>query len=304
MRVSSDGGFTWSNPTQIKGESLYTWIAYADNQAGSGLSSTPVDGSGNYKSFIGYAYNMASEMPEAPDPELFTWSPYVYRLLASLLQIVSGGAIYSGYSQDGTPPATGAGFWLGADGVFKAVKGEFSGTLSGASGVFSGDFETPTLVAKPGTQVDENYVSAYDSDYQARNIYDYYTGTHGLDDERYYPCAFNNVGYENVAYVRMGKTLNWGGRVDWYWVIWYDSDLNEVVGVRTEYFDGVLVTGEPNTIRLPIAIDIDVTFGGEELSVFNLPLNPSTTEIDAFDPGRVWREQDGDTSTAFLKIKL
>ncbi len=50
------------------GKTLYTWIRYADDAEGTGISDQPAD-----KAFIGFAYNRESAL-ESNDPEDYTWS--------------------------------------------------------------------------------------------------------------------------------------------------------------------------------------------------------------------------------------
>lgn len=50
-------------------------------------------------------------------------------LFAKEIAIQPGGHIRAGYLADGTAPASGFGFWLGADGSFKAKEAEFSGKI-------------------------------------------------------------------------------------------------------------------------------------------------------------------------------
>jgi len=53
------------------GETFYTWIKYADNSSGSGMSDNPAG-----KKYIGIAYNQLSPV-ESTDPSDYTWSKYV-----------------------------------------------------------------------------------------------------------------------------------------------------------------------------------------------------------------------------------
>lgn len=52
----------------VDGASLYTWIAYADNETGSGLSLNPQN-----KTYIGIAYNKTTNT-QGDDPKDYTWS--------------------------------------------------------------------------------------------------------------------------------------------------------------------------------------------------------------------------------------
>ena len=82
-----DGKFLWtktittytdesteeSNPVCITGQqgesvSVYTWIMYADDENGNGISNDPTD-----KSYIGFAYNKETAT-ESNNPEDYTWS--------------------------------------------------------------------------------------------------------------------------------------------------------------------------------------------------------------------------------------
>lgn len=331
MRVSSDGGLIWSNPTQIKGESLYTWIAYADNQEGSGLSSTPVDGSGNYKSFIGYAYNMATEMPETPDPSLFTWSPYVYRLIASLLQIVSGGAIYSGYSSDGTEPTSGAGFWLGSDGILKAVNGIFSGIIYALDGFFKGSFETPTIVSEAGEE-NSYSKSASGGQSQARTMCGHLE-TIGIAQGVLVKSSGSFTG-KTVARIKYSysktnrqyttQVYTWNGEFpidnasNWYYVTNYHSETKARFVVNVFFSDGDMIElfteildTNSSSVSYPSypsvnewsdaptsgssyseTLNVTIYTGGDVLKILNLP-----TSETGLDVGRVYN------SNGFLKVK-
>src|SRR5690606_11901593 len=50
------------------GQTLYTWVKYADDGAGNGLSDNP-----SGKEYIGFAYNKASPL-ESTDRADYTWS--------------------------------------------------------------------------------------------------------------------------------------------------------------------------------------------------------------------------------------
>lgn len=52
----------------VDGKTLYTWIRYADDAEGTGISDQPAG-----KTFIGFAYNRESAL-ESNDPEDYTWS--------------------------------------------------------------------------------------------------------------------------------------------------------------------------------------------------------------------------------------
>ena len=73
------GDYTWSKiegdqgnpgPAGEDGESLFTWVRYADNASGSGMSSSPTG-----KEYIGIAYNKSSPTPSST-PGDYTWSLY------------------------------------------------------------------------------------------------------------------------------------------------------------------------------------------------------------------------------------
>ena len=51
----------------------YTWIKYADDANGTGMSNSPVDGQGNFKAYIGFAYNKNTSV-ESDDPADYKWS--------------------------------------------------------------------------------------------------------------------------------------------------------------------------------------------------------------------------------------
>lgn len=54
------------------GRPMYTWIAYAEDERGNGINSSPMG-----MSYIGFAYNKPSSTPNYSDPSLYTWSLYV-----------------------------------------------------------------------------------------------------------------------------------------------------------------------------------------------------------------------------------
>ena len=59
-----------------KGESgkpVYTWIKYADDQYGGGISDSPINTSGQFKKYIGFAYNQNSPI-ESGNPDEYKWS--------------------------------------------------------------------------------------------------------------------------------------------------------------------------------------------------------------------------------------
>lgn len=51
----------------------YTWIRYADDANGSGMSDQPTDSQGNFKAYIGFAYNKDTAT-ESDDPSLYKWT--------------------------------------------------------------------------------------------------------------------------------------------------------------------------------------------------------------------------------------
>lgn len=53
-----------------KNRPLYTWIAYADDSGGGGISLSP-----NNKNFIGIAYNKLQKKVDMSDPSVFIWKP-------------------------------------------------------------------------------------------------------------------------------------------------------------------------------------------------------------------------------------
>lgn len=55
------------------GISFYTWIKYADNLEGEGISDSPINIDGSFKSCIGFAYNQL-EAKESSDPSDYKWS--------------------------------------------------------------------------------------------------------------------------------------------------------------------------------------------------------------------------------------
>ena len=82
-KYSYDGGLTWTEGIKIRGidgvngvpgangtdgRTYYTWIAYADNASGGGISL-----SSNNKKYIGIAYNQATQTPQLT-PNLYAWS--------------------------------------------------------------------------------------------------------------------------------------------------------------------------------------------------------------------------------------
>lgn len=54
------------------GRPMYTWIAYAKDDKGTGASNSPEG-----MSYIGFAYNRPTAPPPQPDPSQYTWSLYV-----------------------------------------------------------------------------------------------------------------------------------------------------------------------------------------------------------------------------------
>ena len=83
MRTSSNNGSTWTEAIRIVGERgpqgipgqtgadgkvYYTWIRYADNAQGGGISNDPTG-----KKYIGFAYNKESQT-ESNNPSDYTWS--------------------------------------------------------------------------------------------------------------------------------------------------------------------------------------------------------------------------------------
>lgn len=51
------------------GRTLYTWMAYADDAAGTGISTDPTG-----KTFLGIAANRTTETPDITDPSVYTWT--------------------------------------------------------------------------------------------------------------------------------------------------------------------------------------------------------------------------------------
>ena len=76
---TTPGDYTWSKiegdqgnpgPPGEDGESLFTWVRYADNSSGGGLSASPAG-----KDYIGIAYNKTSPTPSSTAGD-YTWSLY------------------------------------------------------------------------------------------------------------------------------------------------------------------------------------------------------------------------------------
>lgn len=75
---------TWENVGQIKGDqgiagkpgadgiTYYTWVKYADDENGSGMSDDPVDSNGIYKKYMGMAYNKETQQ-ESSNPKDYIW---------------------------------------------------------------------------------------------------------------------------------------------------------------------------------------------------------------------------------------
>jgi hypothetical protein len=55
-------------PPGTDGQSLYTWVAYADDASGSGISASPTG-----KKYVGFAYNKAASSMTLT-PSLYTWA--------------------------------------------------------------------------------------------------------------------------------------------------------------------------------------------------------------------------------------
>lgn len=66
-------GPSLKGPKGDSGNSVYTWIKYADNQYGQGISDSPIDTSGEFKKYIGFSYNNISPI-ESDDPTDYKWS--------------------------------------------------------------------------------------------------------------------------------------------------------------------------------------------------------------------------------------
>jgi hypothetical protein len=115
-----------------QGNSLYTWIAFASDLVGTNISLTYSSG---LHTHIGRCENMDKKTPDLTEPTLFEWTPFYANLIAEDIEIISGGAIRCGYDEGGGEPDSGAGFYLGPEGL-KAVGGRFSGEVQATSGVF------------------------------------------------------------------------------------------------------------------------------------------------------------------------
>ena len=121
--VSPDGRGQWANLGKIKGEdgkdgiTLYTWIKYADDEKGTGISD---DATG--KKFIGIAYNKTSQ-EELDDYRLYTWSKIqasdftIEGTLDTEKDLPHIGQVGTGYIINGelwmwkVDPSTGVGSW-------------------------------------------------------------------------------------------------------------------------------------------------------------------------------------------------
>jgi hypothetical protein len=65
---------------------------------------------------------------------------FIKKLLSLYLELQDGGAIYHGYSADGESlPPNGAGFWFGANGVFKALQAILLGCISVGAKISTSD---------------------------------------------------------------------------------------------------------------------------------------------------------------------
>ena len=65
---SNPSDYTWSKFRGVDGNSYYTWIRYADDKDGNGISDNPTD-----KLYIGFAYNKSSNI-ESNNPSDYMWS--------------------------------------------------------------------------------------------------------------------------------------------------------------------------------------------------------------------------------------
>ncbi len=105
----------------VNGESLYTWVKYADDISGNGMSDSPIG-----KGFIGFGYNKSVTTPSTEKAD-YSWSPFYLYIVANDLQVT--GQIRSGYDANGNAPTSGNGFFLGSSGELKAKNAELKNAL-------------------------------------------------------------------------------------------------------------------------------------------------------------------------------
>ena len=55
------------------GKPVYTWVKYADDQYGGGISDSPITAAGEFKKYIGFSYNNPSPI-ESGNPDDYKWS--------------------------------------------------------------------------------------------------------------------------------------------------------------------------------------------------------------------------------------
>lgn len=84
LYVWSGNTNTWENVGQIKGDqgiagkpgadgiTYYTWVKYADDENGNGISDDPIDSRGLYKKYMGMAYNKETQQ-ESNNPKDYVW---------------------------------------------------------------------------------------------------------------------------------------------------------------------------------------------------------------------------------------
>ena len=176
-RSSNDGGESWTAAVRFKGAAAPVYLG--------ALPSVPAPTSVNprdYFLFIGttgdgfarghyYKYHTDGSWTETTESQaimagladaldLAKTEPTIYAatafvtLLAAQQILITESIRSEKFNADGTEnPAGGdAGFFLGANGILKALNGEFTGTVYGTDGFFKGSFETPTIVSEPGTE--------------------------------------------------------------------------------------------------------------------------------------------------------
>lgn len=123
--------YTWSQIKGDSGVSLYTWIKYADDDIGTGLSNTSTG-----KTYIGIAVNKtsATESTTASDYEwslikgdtLYTWIKYADDAIGTGLSNTSTGKLYIGIAVNKTSATEST---TASDYEWTAIKGDTGTTL-------------------------------------------------------------------------------------------------------------------------------------------------------------------------------
>lgn len=184
-------------------------------------------------------------------------------------------------------------------GELDAASGTFSGVLSSATGKFTGEFETTTLKTEAGSTTSYGPKTASSYDGQAKDLYDYFVCSQGLNVDTIYKIVSSEV--PNAVYCKFNASVGMSGRYYhmYFYTYYYDSTYSEIARTktdikRTQENSGFGSYCDPNSWEysycdpLSYSETLTVGTGGDKLILYDIP-----TSSAGLESGQVW--SDGGT---------